>query len=73
MQTATNSTTKTNSAARGQDATTLLRADHKLVSGLFAQYEKTQSTAKKKQLVAQSPVVLKMPPTYIVERVGASE
>ena len=36
-----------------QDATTMLRADHKVVSGLFAQYEKTQSTAKKKQLVAQ--------------------
>ena len=31
----------------------MLRADHKVVSGLFAQYEKTQSTAKKKQLVAQ--------------------
>ena len=38
---------------KAQDATTLLRADHKLVSGLFAQYEKTQLTAKKKQLVAQ--------------------
>ena len=36
-----------------RDATAMLRADHKLVSGLFAQYEKTQSTAKKKQLVAE--------------------
>ena len=31
----------------------MLRADHKLVSGLFAQYEKTQSSSKKKQLVGQ--------------------
>jgi hemerythrin superfamily protein len=38
---------------KAQDATTLLRADHKLVSGLFAQYGKTQSTSKKKQLVEQ--------------------
>ena len=35
-----------------QDATALLKADHKLVSGLFEQYEKTRSTAKKKTLVA---------------------
>ena len=40
-------------ATKTQDATAMLRADHKLVSGLFAQYEKTQSTAKKKQLVGQ--------------------
>jgi hemerythrin superfamily protein len=39
--------------AKPQDATTILRADHKHVSGLFAQYEKAQSTAKKKQLVAE--------------------
>ncbi len=36
-----------------QDATAMLRADHKLVSGLFAQYEKTHSTSKKKQLVEE--------------------
>ena len=35
-----------------QEATALLKADHKLVSGLFEQYEKTRSTAKKKALVA---------------------
>ena len=35
-----------------QEATALLKADHKLVSGLFEQYEKTRSTAKKKTLVA---------------------
>lgn len=40
-------------ATKTQDATAMLRADHKLVSGLFAQYEKTQSTSKKKQLVQQ--------------------
>lgn len=31
----------------------MLRADHKLVSDLFAQYEKTRATSKKKALVAQ--------------------
>jgi iron-sulfur cluster repair protein YtfE (RIC family) len=36
-----------------QDATAMLRADHKLVSDLFAQYEKTHSTSKKKQLVEE--------------------
>jgi hemerythrin superfamily protein len=42
-----------NNLSRGQKATTLLRADHKLVSSLFADYEKARSTAKKKTLVAQ--------------------
>jgi hemerythrin superfamily protein len=36
-----------------RDATALLRADHKQVSGLFDEYKKTQSAAKKKQLVSQ--------------------
>lgn len=36
-----------------QKATTLLRADHKLVSTLFSDYDKTRSSAKKQQLVAQ--------------------
>jgi hemerythrin superfamily protein len=36
-----------------KEATALLRADHKLVSDLFEQYEKSRSTAKKKELVAQ--------------------
>ena len=35
-----------------QEATALLKADHKLVADLFEQYEKTRSTAKKKSLVA---------------------
>jgi hypothetical protein len=47
-----NSTVRKNPAKAG-DATALLRADHKLVSGLFAEYEKTRSTAKKKDLVSQ--------------------
>ncbi len=38
---------------KDQKATTLLRADHKLVSGLFSEYEKARSLAKKKTLVAQ--------------------
>jgi hypothetical protein len=37
----------------GPDAIALLRADHKLVSGLYEQYETTRSTAKKKALVAK--------------------
>ncbi len=45
--------TKKAAPPKAQDATVLLRADHKLVSGLFAEYEKTNSTAKKKKLVAQ--------------------
>ena len=53
MQTAMNSTTKSHSQPKDQDATTLLRADHKLVSELFADFEKTRSTAKKKKLVDQ--------------------
>ncbi|MES2500660.1 MAG: hemerythrin domain-containing protein [Pseudomonadota bacterium] len=36
-----------------QDATALLKADHKLVAGLFKDYEATSSKSKKKQLVEQ--------------------
>ena len=38
---------------KAQDATALLRADHKLVAGLFSDYEKATSTSKKKALVTQ--------------------
>lgn len=38
-------------SAKTLDATALLRADHKLVSDLFAEYEKTRSVSKKKQIV----------------------
>jgi hemerythrin superfamily protein len=49
------STTRRTTTARAKapDAVSLLRADHKLVSGLFEQFEKSRSTAKKKQLVAR--------------------
>jgi len=40
------------SSSSGQDAIALLRADHKKVSELYAQYESTRSSAKKKALVA---------------------
>ena len=40
-------------AAKPQEATAMLRADHKLVSGLFDEFEKTKSDAKKKKLVDQ--------------------
>ena len=40
-------------ATKALDATALLRADHKLVSELFADYEKTRSVPKKKQIVGK--------------------
>jgi hemerythrin superfamily protein len=40
-------------SSKDQDATALLRADHKRVSDLFDQYEKSHSSAKKKQIVEQ--------------------
>ena len=57
MATSTKSTTK-NTAKRGTalkapEATALLRADHKLVSDLFFEFEKTRATSKKKKLVDQ--------------------
>ncbi len=39
-------------ATVGTDAITLLKADHKRVSDLYEQYEKTRSNAKKRTLVA---------------------
>jgi hemerythrin superfamily protein len=44
---------KNASSPKPKEATALLRADHKLVSGLFVEYEKTKSSPKKKQIVAQ--------------------
>jgi len=43
----------TKASLRTPDAVSLLRADHKKVSELFDQFEKSRSTAKKRQLVAQ--------------------
>ena len=43
-----------------REATALLRADHKLVSELFAEYEKALLKIKKKQLLAQICTELKV-------------
>ncbi len=40
-------------AIKAQDATTMLRADHKRVSDLFADFEKARSADKKKAIVAK--------------------
>jgi hemerythrin superfamily protein len=53
MPTATKDRSTENVQTKSPDATVLLRADHQVVSNLFADYEKTQSSAKKKQLVAE--------------------
>ncbi|MDN3575360.1 hemerythrin domain-containing protein [Chitinimonas viridis] len=53
MTTTISNTSKLNSLKKAQDATVLLRADHTLVGGLFDEYEKKPSLAKKRQLVAQ--------------------
>jgi hemerythrin superfamily protein len=45
--------TKASPTPKPQEATALLRADHKVVSDLFAQYEKTRSVPKKMNLVSQ--------------------
>ena len=44
---------KAASSARPKEATALLRADHKLVSDLFAEYDKARSTDKKLKLVTE--------------------
>jgi hypothetical protein len=46
-------TTKSLATPKPQEATALLRADHKHVSDLFEQYEKTRSVPKKMSLVSQ--------------------
>lgn len=45
--------TETETKAKPQEATTLLRADHKLVEDLFNQFEAARSATKKKALAAQ--------------------
>ncbi len=40
-------------SSKGKDAITLLRADHKLVSTLFTEYEKTRAISKKKSLASK--------------------
>ena len=50
-------TTKTTATPKpppaAKDAIALLKADHETVSGLFADYEKTNASSKKKALVAE--------------------
>jgi hemerythrin superfamily protein len=45
--------TKTPRNGKASDAIALLRADHRLVSELFEQFEKSRSPTKKKELVQQ--------------------
>jgi len=53
MQTVMNKSTSVKHSPKSPEATALLRADHKLVSELFDEYEKSRSTSKKQQLVAK--------------------
>jgi hemerythrin-like domain-containing protein len=53
MELETSKSSKNQHRAKAQEATALLRADHKLVSSLFSEYEKARSTSKKRGLVAQ--------------------
>ena len=46
-------TTTTTTAKRKTDAIAMLRADHKKVSGLFAEFDKARSNKHKKELVSQ--------------------
>lgn len=45
--------TSTETKAKPQEATALLRADHKMVEDLFAQFEAARTLTKKKALAAQ--------------------
>ena len=51
--TKTKTTTKRKDSPNAQEAMALLRADHKRVSALFADYEKTRSATRKKDIVSQ--------------------
>lgn len=53
QKTATKKTASSKTASKPQEATAMLRADHKLVSGLFEDYEKARSPNRKKALVAK--------------------
>ena len=46
-------TAKKTPSAKPADAVAMLKADHKKVSALFDQFEKTRAASKKKELVAQ--------------------
>lgn len=53
MTTTTRTMTPPKTASASKDAIALLKADHGTVSSLFADYEKTKSSNKKKALVAE--------------------
>ena len=53
MATATKKSATTKKSSKPQEATALLRADHKMVSGLFAAYEKARTASKKQQIVSE--------------------
>jgi len=53
METAQKKSVSTEKAPKPQEATALLKADHKLVNLLFAQYESARSSTKKQAIVAQ--------------------
>ncbi len=53
MATAQKKSVSTEKAPKAQEATALLKADHKVVSMLFEQYESAKSSIKKKAIVSQ--------------------
>ena len=53
MATAMKKSATTKKLPKPQEATALLRADHKMVSGLFAAYEKARTASKKQQIVSE--------------------
>ena len=53
MPTASRKVTSPKAAPKPQEAIAMLRADHKLVGGLFAEYQKTRAPSKKKALVSK--------------------
>lgn len=53
MATSQQKSVNTEKSPKAQEATALLKADHKAVSLLFSQYESAQSSTKKKAIVAQ--------------------
>jgi hemerythrin superfamily protein len=53
MATAPQATPRTPRTTRPQEATALLRADHKRVSGLFEEFEKARTAKRKKAIVAE--------------------
>ena len=52
-KTSTTKTSATKESPTAKDAIALLKADHETVSDLFADYEKTDSSKKKKAIVAE--------------------